>query len=91
MDFPFNTNTTYTDEIEETFKEFQNYVIVEKGFFHAYRTIETAIKEADIIRAKLKKLKVEIYNAEIPSNVSYYTGQSDDCCSKSLTIKDLYD
>ena len=68
---------------------FQNLYIVETGFLHSYKNIESA---KVLVHETLRKshFKCKIFKCEIPAGTPYYVGLRDDLCSTQLKILEEY-
>lgn len=85
--FHFPIGKTITDTAPDTSFEAFGVLILESGYFHAYKTIEAAQKKLNEIKRKDKRKRFfKIYKAEIPVGVPFYEGQFQDLCSKQLKI-----
>lgn len=86
-DFCFPIGKVITDKVEPETKEFQEYLIIEGGYFHSCTDILNATRLQLLIKNITgRRDTVKIYKAVIPANTPYFTDGFGDICSKSLKI-----
>ena len=86
-DFNFPINKVITSKDGERPFEYNGFFLVSEGYFHSYKNLTAARKKVEDLKRKLPKDKIpKVFEAQIPSGTSFFEGQSEDICSKSLKI-----
>ena len=86
-DFNFPINKVITSKDGERPFECCGFFLVSDGYFHSYKNLTAARKKVEDLKRKLPKDKIpKVFEAQIPSGTSFFEGQAEDICSKSLKI-----
>lgn len=89
--FAFNIGTLYKDEKVKQIMVALGVYLIESGFFHSYKDINSAKTCISHLQSRNRKLHIKaqtykIFKAEIPEGTEFFEGQYGDIASKSLKI-----
>lgn len=85
-EFVFELNKLYENEEEPKEDRYKTLQFIGNGYFHSFVTLEAAKRKMEEVQKYEPKTDFRIYKAIIPMGYQYYTGISDDYCSKALKV-----